>query len=181
MYNEEVELPKDYNKVLCSKNNYSQHVFLTKCEINKILNYEPESNAEHCIKNQFIIGCLTGARHSDYIHFNESNVYNDILIYISKKTHIKSEIPISDALIYILKDTDTNGYNGKNYTLVYFNLIIKDICRKCGIDNIINIYNRGKFQQNKKYNFITSHTARRSFATNLYKCGVDIYAISKFF
>ena len=43
----------------------------------------------------------------------------------------------------------------------------------------VSVYTRGKFSTGPKWQYIASHCARRSFSTNLYKQGVDIYTISK--
>ena len=52
-------------------------------------------------------------------------------------------------------------------------------CHKAGINELVSVYMRGEFRDDEKWKFVSSHTARRSFATNLYKKGVDIYTISQ--
>ena len=179
MYNEEVSLPRDYTKVLNIRKDASQHIYLTKEEIQRIINYRPTELCEQVIRNQFLMGCLTGARHSDYIRFTKLNMYGDSLIYVSIKTHIKASIPLSPALVDILEENEKRGFNNLSYSDVYFNRIIKKICRKVGINDPVSVYCSGRFQNGEKWRLVTSHTARRSFATNLYLAGVDIYTISQ--
>jgi integrase len=60
---------------------------------------------------------------------------------------------------------------------------IKDVARIAGIDQDILVTRNagGKIVEKtyKKYERISSHTARRSFATNAYKAGIPTIAIMK--
>lgn len=178
-YNEEVSLPRDYEKVLNIRQDASQHVYLNDAEIRQIMNYTPTRLAEKVIKNWFLIGCLTGARHSDYITFTSRNIQDNELRYVSIKTHINTTVPLSPYVQRLIIENEENGYNDITYSDVYFNRILKDICRKAGINSEVSLYTSGKFQTGQKWEFIASHCARRSFATNLYRNGVDIYTISR--
>lgn len=178
-FNEEIQLPKDYQKVLQIRVDASQHVYLNTEEIKRIIAYEPQTHAEHVIKNWFLIGCLTGARHSDYIRFTESNIHDNELHYVSIKTHTQTILPLSDYVRTLIRENARNGYNNVHYSDVYFNRLLHRICQNAGINEVVTLYTRGKFLTDEKWRFVASHTARRSFATNLYRNGVDIYTISK--
>ena len=52
------------------------------------------------------------------------------------------------------------------------------ICRECGIDANTKVFKAGMEETGKKYRFISSHTGRRSFATNLSKKGVPLEQIA---
>lgn len=179
LYSDEVEIPKGYAEILSVKKDVSENVFLCDEEIKKIISYVPDNETEHIIKNQFILGLLSGARHSDYVTLTKMNIQDGRLVYISKKTHIRSEIPLSKTIERIITENEQMGYVGRIYSDPTFNKTIRDICRKCGIDEETRLYNGGKYQSGKKYEFVASHTARRSFATNLYLRGADLYSISK--
>lgn len=178
-YNEEVSLPKDYEKVLQIRTDASQHVYLNDAEIRKIMTYAPRTTAEQVIKNWFLIGCLTGARHSDYITFTTSNIQDGELRYVSIKTHTNTAVPLSPYAERLIREDDEKGYNKLRYSDVYFNRVLKKICRGAGINEKVSLYSSGKFTTGEKWRFIASHCARRSFATNLYRNGVDIYTISR--
>ena len=47
------------------------------------------------------------------------------------------------------------------------------------MDEILTLYNFGETKTQEKWKYVTSHTARRTFATNLYLNGVDLYTISQ--
>ena len=125
------------------------------------------------------MGCLTGARHSDYIKFTASNIRDNQLHYVSIKTHTSTSVPLSPLVVKIINENNELGYNNVSFTDVYFNRILKRICKNAGITETVSVYMRGKFSTGEKYKYIASHCARRSFATNLYKKGVDIYTISR--
>jgi hypothetical protein len=62
-----------------------------------------------------------------------------------------------------------------------FNVFIKEVCRLAGINVstfvIRTVGGKKKRTTQPKYKFVSSHTARRHFATNAYKTGVPSLAI----
>lgn len=179
LYNEEVKLPRDYDKVLSVRGETSSNTWLNDLEIEALITYIPVNATERLVKNQFIMGCVTGARHSDYIGFTRENIVNKRLVYVSKKTHIRAEVPLSPVVERLLTENEMFYLAGKEVSDPTFNATIRDICRKVGINERLKLYRAGEFVEGAKYEFISSHTARRSFATNLYLRGADLYAISK--
>lgn len=67
----------------------------------------------------------------------------------------------------------------KEYSDVTFNKTIREICRKCNINSKIKLFKAGQEVTGEKWKFVSSHTARRSFATNIYLIGADLYSISR--
>jgi integrase len=179
LYSDEIELPRGFNEILTIKKDVSQHVYLTEDEVQKIILYDPKNDTERAIRNQFALGCLTGARHSDYIMFTEENIFGNTLRYVSKKTRIQADIPAAPAVKRIIKENQAYGFVGLEYTLSYFNRIIRDICKNVGITEPIKLYQGGKYVEGEKWTFVSSHTARRTAATLLYLKGIDVYQISK--
>ena len=51
--------------------------------------------------------------------------------------------------------------------------------RRAGIDEPVTVYEGGKTRKGPKYLFVTSHTFRISFVTNLHKAGLDLLTISR--
>lgn len=182
LYTDEVELPKEWRKALTIKDDESQHVYLTEDEIRRIIEYRPDTLTEAIVQQQFILGCLTGARHSDFCRFTEANV-NDMgnLVYVSKKTHVKAELPLSPVAREILFGTGHPfaGAYRQEVSDPTFNETIRRICNLCDIDQKIQLYRRGEFWTGRKYEAVSSHTARRSFVTNLYLRCRDMLLVSK--
>ena len=177
LYSDRVKLPKDFEKILNIKKENCVNTFLNKDDINKIIRYKPENMAESVIKDLFLLGCLTGARRSDYCRFSKRNLYDGYITYTSQKTNVVAQIPSSNMLTRLINRLE--GVERKDYCESYFNRIIKDICQKCKIDEYTHVHVGGEDKYGKKWEFVTSHTARRSFATNLYLNGAEIYEISR--
>lgn len=179
LYNEEVKLPNGYEDILSIKKDISQNTWLNDSEIERIIAYIPTNENERLVKNQFVMGCVTGARHSDYMKFTRENKVGERLVYVSVKTHICAEIPLSPVVERLLAENEMFYLTGKEVSDPTFNKTIREICRKVGINERLKLYRTGEFIEGNKWEFVSSHTARRSFATNLYLRGADLYAISK--
>ncbi len=177
LYCEEIKLPtKDYSKVLSMvKGADTLNVYLNDHEIRLLIEHTPENDLEHTILNQFLISCLTGARHGDSEKLDEANtIENAEIFYFAQKTSGIVKMPLP----YIVKELLRQG-KFHNYSDVTFNKTIRKICEKVGIKQTTKVVKAGKILSGEKYKFITSHTARRSFATNLYQHTKDLYLVCK--
>lgn len=179
LYSDEVSLPRGFAKVLTPKKAAVQNIYLTEEEIQRIVNYRPKNDRESLVQAQFIIGVLTLARHSDYCNFDESNIVGDNLVYVSQKTKIQSSIPVSPTLVRFLRAQKEIIAKGVTVSDDSFNDTIRRICAKCGIDEPVKLYQRGETTLKPKYQYVSSHTARRSGVTNLYLRGLDLLTIAK--
>lgn len=179
LYSDEVLLPRGFAKVLTPRKTAVQNVYLTEEEIQKIVDYTPRNNRESLVQAQFIIGVLSLARHSDFVNFDESNIVGENLVYVSQKTKIPASIPVSGTLLRFLKAQKEIIAKGIEVSDDSFNDIIRRICKKCGIDEPIKLYRRGETTTKPKWEYVSSHTARRSGVTNLYLRGLDILTIAK--
>ena len=182
LYSDEVDLPKEWRKFLTVSDDESQQTYLTEVEIQRIIDYSPDTLTEATVQQQFILGCLTGARHSDYSRFTEENITpTGTLVYVSQKTHIKAELPLSPVARQILfaADSQYSGAYKRTVSDKTFNETIRNICHLCDIDNRIQLYRNGKFWSGPKYEAISSHSSRRSFCTNLYLRCRDLILVSK--
>lgn len=182
LYTDEVDMPKDWRKCLTVKDDESQQTYLSEAEIKRIIEYSPKTLTEATVQQQFILGCLTGARHSDYSRFTEANITpTGNLVYVSVKTHIKAELPLSPVARKILfaKGTPFAGAYRRKVSDVTFNDTIRKICKQCDIIQEIQLYRNGAFWTGKKYEAVSSHTSRRSFCTNLYLRCRDLLLVSR--
>lgn len=182
LYTDDIELPRDWRKCLTVKDDESQHTYLTEDEIRRIIAYRPDTITEATVQQQFILGCLTGARHSDYSRFTEANITpTGNLVYVSQKTHIKAELPLSPVARGILFATGTPyaGAYKRSVSDTTFNETLRHICDLCDICQTIQLYRNGRFWTGKKYEAVSSHTSRRSFCTNLYLRCRDLLLVSR--
>lgn len=176
MFEEKVKLPKNWRKYLHVANDISQNAYLTEDEIAKVMDYVPENDNERYIKTSFLLGALTGARHSDYMGFTERNIKDGWLNYVSQKTKKEANVPVSPYILKLIREKSRLSVKLSDASI---NNIIRRICAKSGITDEIQLYQKGKYQVKPKYKYLASHSARRSFATNLYLRGADIYQIMK--
>lgn len=176
MFEEDVKLPKNWRKNLYVADDVSQNVYLTEDEIKLIMDYKPLNDNEAFIKTSFLLGALTGARHSDYMDFTERNIRDGWLNYVSKKTRKEANVPVSSIVLSLVRKKEKVARELSEPTI---NEIIRRICRNVGITKEIQLYQKGKYQTKEKWEYITSHSARRSFATGLYLRGADLYQIMK--
>lgn len=174
-YSEEIQLPcKDFADILSVKSVGVSHIYLADNEILLLLEYTPKNTTEHAVRNHFAMSCLTGMRHSDVIRLDLSNVNNSQITYLSEKTNTLIRTPNSKIVTNLLNE----GVK-KNVSKNTYNKTIREICEKVGINDEVKVAHAGEEKIGAKYLFVSSHTARRSFATNLYMATKDIYLVSK--
>ena len=179
--NENLEFKKRKFKTLKEE---TDKVYLSNSELEIILNYN-FANQEHLekVRDLFLIGCYTGLRFSDFTQIKEENIFLDkSLIQINtKKTNERITIPMHKIVRDILKKYNYNL--PKSYTNQKMNKYLKDIVEQCEINSLIEITtsNAGIIKKSSipKYDLITTHTARRSFATNLYLADIPSISIMK--
>ena len=146
--------------------NKTKRVYLSIEEINKLKNLELNSNLKKS-RDAFVLMCYIGLRYSDYEKINRNNITDDYLDITMTKTNEQVSIPIHPTALEIIKKYNYNLPKLSNQKL---NNEIKKICKYAGIDDEINNRNI----KSKKYELITCHTARRSFATNGYLSDVPV-------
>ena len=148
-------------------------VYLTLNEITRIYYYKGLTRKQEQIRDLFVVGCLTGLRYSDYSSLISKNFQGDYIVKVTKKTGKKVIIPLHDYVHEIYQKY--NGEVSKGLTIQHFNRYIKKICNRVGLDEKITFnYTRGGqliTEQKEKWELISSHTARRSAATNMYLTG----------
>lgn len=151
-------------------------VFLSVEEIAHLMRYE---GLDHLVnaRDWLIISCWTGCRVSDLMKLTSANIHTTIsgekaIKYTQQKTGDKITAPYHPHVAQII---ERNGGNfPRPITAQRYNDYIKEVCRLVGMkDQIegekhnpeINRKERGIFP---KYELVTSHIGRRSFASNHY-------------
>ena len=148
-------------------------IYLNEEELNKIYKLDLKKNKRlERVRDLFTVECNTGLRYQDLMTITKENVLKDsIRIKVSKTGQTLNTLllPITEKILKKYK------YNLPKISNVNYNLYIKEIGELAEINETItkDTYKSGKaisFKR-KKYQLITTHTARRSFATNMYKRG----------
>ena len=162
------------------------HIYLTLEELERMYNEDLKENSKlERVRDTFIVGCFTGLRFSDFTklqpqHFKKIGDV-EVLEIVTQKTNQKVTIPIHPKVQSILKKYD--GIMPRPISNQKMNEYLKDLGELVKINDDI-VISRTKGGQRteevfKKYDLISSHTARRSFATNSFKAGVPSISIMK--
>lgn len=148
-------------------------VFLTMNEITRIYYFRGLTRFQERIRDLFVVGCLTGLRYSDYSTLTPDDFQGDFIVKMTRKTRRKVIIPIHDYVREIYRKYD--GEVSPGLTIQHFNRYIKMICQRIGLtDPVTSNFTKGGrlvTMTTQKWEMISSHTARRSAATNMYLTG----------
>lgn len=177
-YSDEVKLSFDFAEILTLKEQVSVNTFLDEDEIRRLAEVEVANETERLIRDQFVLGCVTGARHSDFSQFTPDNIDGGWLSYVSQKTKVYVEIPVSPILKRFIKE-ESPALGERKVSDVYFNDTIRKLAEKAGITAKTRCFKAGKNVSGRKCDLIASHTARRSCASNLAARGVSEVWIKK--
>ncbi|MBN4058017.1 site-specific integrase [Olleya sp. AH-315-K02] len=159
-------------------------VYLTTEEL-KIIEDKDLSNTPSLekVRDLFLLGCFTGLRFSDFSQIKQENVIESksIIQIRTQKTKEKVSIPIHPIVKRILIKYD--NFIPSAFTNQIMNKYLKEIAELCEIDTPTELTTTksGIAQKNTvpKHKLITTHTARRSFATNLYLADIPSISIMK--
>lgn len=169
--------------------NKTKDVYLTEDEINIVFKHDfSHSERLDNVRDNFIIGLRTGLRISDFMHLKKINIIDGNIEIETSKTSHPVVIPMHKQVKEILLKRKGNLPN--QISDAKFNEYVKEVCNDVGFNQMVegakminkkdeadffpNIAiisknkNRKEFGTYPKYELITSHTCRRSFASNLY-------------
>lgn len=157
------------------------NIYLTEAELDKIKNTKfiggPAKQRE-VVRDWFLIGCYTGLRVGNYLNLKNCTINREqnYLEAVVNKNGPIVRIPLHKTVLEIL---DRWGDDIPQPPLVGgFNRTIRTVVKMAGITDKIFVVRRigGEriVEQVEKYKLVSSHTARRSLATNLYLRNVPI-------
>jgi integrase len=175
------EIEKDEFRATKEKTSF---VTLSENEIDLIFNHDFSKNPSlDNARNWLIIGVWTGARAGDLLNFTNDKINNNFIEYVSQKTEQKIVLPLHWQVKSVIEKN--NGLPHKISTQKY-NDYIKLVCQEINLNEVIegsktiDINNKkgektkkpkiwrkqkGTF---KKWELVSTHIGRRSFATNHY-------------
>lgn len=162
---------KEYASILRLKGEAPVKTYLNETELERLERVSVRTMVERVVLNEFIVGTKTGARLSDIREMDESNVTEGVLTYTSKKTGITASVPCSERTIGRLRWLQANRREVDTAT---FNKTIRRLCKRAGIDSEVKVHKAGKDMTGPKWQFISSHSARISVATNLADNGTPL-------
>jgi len=163
----------------------SDEVFLTVDELMLLYRTDGLGPNEEIVRDLFLLDAFSGGfRFEDLMNLKRENI-----VPINNVRAIKMHTRKTDSLVYApaswYLDEFLAKYHGKqiaSFTNQHFNRTIKQVCRKAGICQPVELRkNRGgrdEYITKPKWQWVTQYTARYSFATNLFLAGVPLKQIS---
>ena len=161
-------------------------IYLTETELQDIYNLDLYHNPRlDKVRDLFLVGCWTGLRFSDFSTITPENIKGDFIEIETQKTKNKVTIPIHSTVKAIMNKYKEKYNNSlpPSISNAKMNEYIKEFAKEVpSLKDAITskTYTKGGLNITKNFNryeLITTHTARRSFATNLYKDKVPAYTI----
>ena len=152
--------------------------YLTFDDLNKIINTEmndlrvSKSKLE-VSRDWLIISCFTGMRSSDIFNLTNNNIKKDYIVFKQQKTDSNDVyVPILKPVEDILKRYDgfppKNTEQSKTIWSQRYERHIKRVCEIAEINELVDKKVGNEIIKTEKYNTITTHIGRMSFATNFY-------------
>ena len=164
----------------------SRSVALSESEIERLVafDFSKDKRLENT-RDLMILGLWTGLRVSDVMALPVIDPDSKFIEVEPQKTRNTSGIKVVIPLHHHIKDMIRKRGMPTPICESVFNKLIKEICRSVGFNDVVegSLMNsttrrkeRGMFE---KWQLISSHTCRRSFATNLYLMNFPTLSIMK--
>ncbi len=170
------------HKKFCAPKEETYAVYLSEKDILQLYHYDFNLNKRlEQVRDLFVFGCFTGFRFSDYNDVKGENLVTiDDELYIkqiTKKTDYGVIIPANHIILDLFEKYKSNANRlPKSLSNQKLNNYIKEAAALAGLTDLGRLSSDMAKPLNE---CITSHTARRSFATNLYLSGFPVIDIMK--
>lgn len=164
----------------------SESVYLNDAEIQCLFDLDLSNKPSlDRVRDLFIIGCWTGLRFSDFSQLKQDNIGSEFISIRTRKTDQPVMIPIHPMVRQIIMKYTVDHLIQLPNTISNqkMNDYLKEIARLAGLhEPVVITLTRGLIKDRQtysKFELISSHCARRSFATNLYLQGFPSISIMK--
>lgn len=131
------------------------------------------------VRDLFIIGCCTGLRWSDLSRLRAEHIQNGNIVIHTQKTRDDLVIPILSRVQRVLDKHP--HFNFRSISAQKFNDYIKEVCREAGFTDIVIRTNhsgsRTVEEKGAKWEFVASHTMRRTFVTIAKQLELDDHVV----
>lgn len=162
------------------------NIYLTENELEVMYKLDlSASTSLERIRDVFLIGCYTCLRFSDFNNILPEQIYKSDKGTFIKLNTMKNDTEVVIPLHWIVSEI-LKKYKfklPKNTTNKNFNEYIKVVGQQAGINEPVSISRiKGGVKiatTSPKFQLITTHTARRSGATNMYLSGIPAISIMK--
>jgi len=169
------------NKSFITVREDSESVYLNEGELRELENLDLSKNKRlKTVRDLFLIGCYTGLRYSDYSILKPEQIKDGFIEITQIKTGDPVVIPVHPTVQRIIDQY--SGKLPKSITNQKTNEYLKELAQKVQVlkTPVTITFTKGGLKLSEtfeKWELITSHTARRSFATNEYEAGTPSITI----
>jgi integrase len=153
-----------------------EKIYLTPENLQKIESTIFEHDYLNNAKDWLLISCETGQRVSDFLRFNKQQIRIEGNVHLIEFTQVKTNkimaVPLSKKVQSILQKRDGNF--PRKISDQKYNTYIKEVCKLSGINEKIkgSKINSKTIRKEigifEKWELVSSHIGRRSFASNNY-------------
>jgi len=157
----------------------TESIALTLEDIEKLKAVEV-TGFEEIVRDIFLLGCYTGLRYSDYHQIKMEAIQggNKLVIPQTIKTKKKVVVHLGADALRLIKKYGEIPITSANHL---FNVTIKSVCKKAKIKGKVVITKTigGKpiTKTYNRYEVVTAHTSRRTFATIAYRSKMPTVSI----
>lgn len=157
-------------KGFSAKGERVDNIYLTESEVQAIENLKLSKVEISKARDLFLIGVYTGLRYSDFSKLDPGDFVTHEGVFMArkfnKKTRKVTAVPISEKGRAIL---EKYGFKMPSMGNAKLNLLIKELGQRAGITEMVK-YNETRGAESRpvikpKWALITTHTARRTYAT----------------
>jgi len=176
-----------YSKILTHAEGSTTSVYLTMKEVALLESLKTDNDLEEAVRVTFLKSVYSGCRHSDLEKLKDAAIIEDeytnadstivkvkSIRYISQKTNVITTIPLKSSLEELIRQDCLMP------SINQMNRILPIICRKAGITAPSQVKKCDKDFSGEKWEFVRSHTGRKTLATNLYILGASIRTIANY-
>lgn len=157
------------------------NIALTEEELKDIKAFDLSSTSHlDRVRDLFLVGCYTGLRYSDFSRLTADHIKGDFIEITQSKTGNPVAIPVHPVVKSIINKYD--GTLPESISNQKTNEYLKGICKE--IKSLQNPTSKTRTQggtkttvKYKRCEIVSTHTARRTFATNAYLQGVPTVTI----
>lgn len=157
-------------------------IYLTEPELQRLYNFDLSKQPRlERVRDLFLVGCYTGLRFSDFTAIRPEHIKDGLIRMEQHKTMGKVVVPCHPIVTALLDKY--SGHLPQSISNQKMNDYLKEVCQLAGMTS-----HEGKgitkggvriIRSLEKWQMVTTHTARRSFATNMYLLGVPAITIMR--
>jgi len=171
-------------KTQIKRKSKNEIVALTENEVFQLLNKDLSDQPRlERVRDLFCFGCFTGQRFSDIMRFSRDDFDGRKWDFMSIKVKKRVIVPFTGFIRNALPILEKYNYTLPVISNQKFNEYLKDIGEIVGLNHPVRIIRFSGVKEvqirQPKYEFMSSHMARRTFVTIMLEKGVPITVVQK--